>query len=72
MKEKKKEVFPYLTNKKDHINCICQNVKKFSQGFMIVTRFCYEGKLKLKKVSSSPENKSFNYHQINLEITYEE
>ena len=47
-------------------------LRKFPKGFMIAAGFCYNSKLKIKKVSSKAKINSLYYQQNILELLFEE
>ena len=59
----KTSIFFCLSEKNDHTKWLCQCTEKFPKGFMIVARFCYNGKLKIKKVSSKAKINSLHFQQ---------
>ncbi|GFV53070.1 uncharacterized protein TNCV_4644291 [Trichonephila clavipes] len=68
----KRSIFYCSTDGNDLTKWLRQCTVKFPKGFMIVTGFCYNGKLKIRKVSSKAKSNSVCYQQNILEPIFTE
>lgn len=71
-KEIKDQISIIQLNRNDRTKRLRQCTKKFSNGFIVVAGFRYNGKIKNQKVSSKVEINSLHYQQNISEPIFEE